>query len=339
MSLDHRLKQSLDQHFKELSRQIEWTNLAVKFQTYIDLLTFTLEEQTRVANSTYEQKKLWAVQALIPGNFYGLPFWLEQYDKMMQGEGHLKQEKPLMQLYMETRWKDEEACNDGYWNDIEVLWLLTQVTQIRGHLAILNAEHIVGDDMTIPDINARALMEERKLSQEKLSGSITCPSFKVENTLNLHKCEEGNLGFGLIPSNSPIKLQCQPGYYGTAKYISCPTKEAPQTAKCEACNCDPTGSESELCDDITGKCTCKAGFYGDKCETPNCQGKWDSWSTCACGSGQTHSRSWLFDHAANANVHCEEVKEEKACFSGCCQGEFACGGQSCIDGQKECDYA
>ena len=44
------------------------------------------------------------------------------------------------------------------------------------------------------------------------------------------------------------------------------------------CNCDRNGSENENCDD-TGKCFCKTGFVGNKCNTcakkffgPQCQG-------------------------------------------------------------------
>ena len=100
--LDNRLTDSLDQHFSQLSHQIEWTHLAVRFQTYIDLLTFTLEEQTRTSNMTDKDSRLWALQAMRPGHSYGLSFWLDQYDMMMTGEGHLRAEKPLLRLFMES---------------------------------------------------------------------------------------------------------------------------------------------------------------------------------------------------------------------------------------------
>ena len=274
----------------------------------------------------------------MPGNFYGLPFWLEQYDMMMRGEGHLRPEKPLLQLYMETRWQSALTCDDSYVQDVEALWLLTQVTQIRGHLAILNAEQILGDDTPIPNINARALMEERKAAQEKLSGAITCSSFQVANALNLHKCEASHLGFGLIPFIAAIELQCQPGYYPNKKLVTCPTETIPQEAKCEACNCDLTGSKNTECDDITGKCSCKDGFYGDKCENRNCDGHWDSWGLCDCGSNQTQNRSWLFTHSSTADGHCQTQEEEQECFSQCCDGQFDCGGSTCLEGSVECNY-
>ena len=48
----------MEQHSHKLLLQIEWTNLAVKFQTHIDKLTYILKEQNRVANETQEEKLL-----------------------------------------------------------------------------------------------------------------------------------------------------------------------------------------------------------------------------------------------------------------------------------------
>ena len=49
-----------------------------------------------------------------------------------------------------------------------------------------------------------------------------------------------------------------------------------------ACECDPDGSTSEICDKSSGKCDCKDSVVGDKCTQcstehwgfPNCQGEW-----------------------------------------------------------------
>ena len=63
----------MEEHSHKLSQQIEWTNLAVKFQTHIDKLTYILEEQNRVANETHEQKLLWAMQAMSRSRITALP--------------------------------------------------------------------------------------------------------------------------------------------------------------------------------------------------------------------------------------------------------------------------
>ena len=52
VDLDTLLRSSLDKHFKQLSQELEWTQLAVKYQSYIDLLMYTLDAQARVANGT-----------------------------------------------------------------------------------------------------------------------------------------------------------------------------------------------------------------------------------------------------------------------------------------------
>ena len=338
VSLDELLNQSLERNFHEPSQQIEWTSLAVKFQTYIDLLTFSLMEQQRVEQDTQGQKVIWALQAMKPGNFYGLPFWLEQYNEMMTGQGHLRPDKPLLQLYMETRWRG--TCDESYVQDVKALWTLTQTTQIRGHLAILNAEQILKSQTEVPNINARALMEERKEVQTRLSGQITCSSFDIANTLNLAKCEASNLGFGLIPSSSVIELECAPGFHPSSAFVTCPTEESPQTASCQACNCDPVGSVDNNCQGVEGQCQCKDGFYGVKCETANCDGEWEPWrpAICPCGSGKTQTRGWNLVFDDNADEHCEALQESRTCFTGCCEGQFDCGGETCLAANQECDY-
>ncbi|CAG9823408.1 unnamed protein product [Phaedon cochleariae] len=52
--------------------------------------------------------------------------------------------------------------------------------------------------------------------------------------------------------------KCKPDHYGE-----------PSLSNCKACECDPIGSISKQCDNITGQCECKDKFTGrtcDKCE-------------------------------------------------------------------------
>lgn len=32
------------------------------------------------------------------------------------------------------------------------------------------------------------------------------------------------------------------------------------------CNCDTSGTEPNICDDINGECICKSGFGGSRCD-------------------------------------------------------------------------
>ena len=323
--------------FQELSNKIEWTQLSVKYQSYIDLLTFTLEEQKRVAAGSDTEKTNWALKAMTPNSFNGLDFWLTKYDTMMQGDAHLRQDKPLLQLYKETRW--EGKCDKGYTDDVEALWVETQVTQIRGHLAMMNAQDLLADNPAIVQIDAKRLMGTRKKEQQVMSGKITCSSFNVENTLNLEACEESHLGFGLIPKAADVELVCKPGYYPTQATVRCPVDGQDQTASCQACNCDPEGSISNTCADFTGTCQCKEGFYGDKCDSRDCKGHWGAWSRCPCGASKTQSRNWVvtteqYGHGSR----CVKTQETRSCFSGCCSYQFQCGHNHCIPKTKECDY-
>lgn len=60
----------------------------------------------------------------------------------------------------------------------------------------------------------------------------------------------------------------------------------------QLCNCDPRTAESRQCDLITGQCTCKADYTGDKCDQcssgfynhPNCQ-------LCLCSADGTDPSS------------------------------------------------
>lgn len=48
--------------------------------------------------------------------------------------------------------------------------------------------------------------------------------------------------------------RCKPEHYGNAS-----------TLNCKACECDPIGSISKQCDNVTGQCLCKERFIGRTC--------------------------------------------------------------------------
>ena len=177
------MRESVDKKFKALSKELEWTKLAVKYQSYIDLLIYTLEEEERLANATDLEKRNWALEALRPGAAQGLAFWLKQFHMMMVGDGHLRQEKPLIQMFMEDEW--EGRCSATYAEDVKALWPMTQATQIRGHLAPIHAQQILVDHPLVNHVDALQLMKEREKIQLEVSGQTSCPAFLVNHTLSL----------------------------------------------------------------------------------------------------------------------------------------------------------
>ncbi|XP_078586126.1 netrin-G2-like, partial [Branchiostoma floridae x Branchiostoma japonicum] len=54
--------------------------------------------------------------------------------------------------------------------------------------------------------------------------------------------------------------ECRPGYYRDA------TKEITAHDVCKACDCNPMGSRHDKCNATTGKCQCKDGADGMRCD-------------------------------------------------------------------------
>lgn len=50
--------------------------------------------------------------------------------------------------------------------------------------------------------------------------------------------------------------KCKEGFYGD-----------PLNGKCEPCECDPIGSKSKSCNNVTGQCECKDLFIGRTCNS------------------------------------------------------------------------
>ena len=66
--------------------------------------------------------------------------------------------------------------------------------------------------------------------------------------------------------------RCELGYYGN------PTNAG---EKCEPCSCNPHGAVSDVCDPVTGRCTCREGITGRACN--QCQPRYalvDGICTC-----------------------------------------------------------
>lgn len=71
-----------------------------------------------------------------------------------------------------------------------------------------------------------------------------------------------------------------------------------------ACDCDPSGTEGDVCDKNTGQCLCRDGFAGRRCDQcderfygyPNCR-------ACACNA------------KGSANLQCDITTGECECHA------------------------
>ncbi|KAK3105907.1 hypothetical protein FSP39_008362 [Pinctada imbricata] len=91
---------------------------------------------------------------------------------------------------------------------------------------------------------------------------------------------------------------------------------------CNPCECDVTGASSLQCSE-DGKCTCKTGFRGQKCDTRDCvMSQWQGWSACACGPRRykTRVRS-IQQQQYGKGKACGSASETAECNIPCVCGE------------------
>ena len=110
-----------------------------------------------------------------------------------------------------------------------------------------------------------------------------------------------------------------------------------QSKQCKPCTCYAIGSTSLDC--RQGRCSCKPGFAGPKCNDKDCvmsSWRWDS--QCQCGPGKTRSRSrHVVEHPHGKGKRCgintKTVPCNKKCQ--CAQHEFGpfCENRHCAVGQ------
>ena len=88
--------------------------------------------------------------------------------------------------------------------------------------------------------------EGKQTRQRECRGQYGCKDGDILVEMNGQDTDERRCD----PANPPCK--CDDGYFGYPN--------------CQACDCDGQGSQSNNCDN-NGKCSCKDGFTGDKCDS------------------------------------------------------------------------
>ena len=98
----------------------------------------------------------------------------------------------------------------------------------------------------------------------------TC-EFVVDHSINANCSGKGRY----VTAQMTINTKCEVGYFVHGSPIA---KCGDNSSTCEPCACNEEGRVNETCEDMSGRCTCKEGYYGLKCEEKDCKLlEWGSW--------------------------------------------------------------
>lgn len=131
---------------------------------------------------------------------------------------------------------------------------------------------------------------------------------------------------GLQGVNLALRSQLGQNETNLNSLLTC-LKTAKNSNICKQCNCDPIGSKSTICDKLTGRCSCKIGYSGAKCnqcsigyynitgvsETLKLQTNRSSLSERYCAECGECFNQWhrniatLKEHSVNAIKHTHEL--------------------------------
>ena len=101
--------------------------------------------------------------------------------------------------------------------------------------------------------------------------SITC-ELKVSHSINADCSGDGRY----VTPSMIVTTKCEDAYFVQGSRIA---RCGDNSSTCQPCACSQEGSVNSSCEEMTGKCTCKPGYFGLKCERVECiKGEWGSWT-------------------------------------------------------------
>ncbi|KAM8757559.1 laminin subunit beta-3 isoform 1-T2 [Acanthopagrus schlegelii] len=130
----------------------------------------------------------------------------------------------------------------------------------------------------------------------------------VEGTVNGGQCDDSTGSCQCkVNVEGPRCDRCKRGYHSLS--VSNPLG-------CSKCSCSPVGSQSDICDPVTGQCPCRPHFHGLTCEECS-KGYWKPFPSGRC-------ESCSCDPTRSYSDTCDQV-------SGQCQCRPGFGGRTCTE--------
>ncbi|KAK3106563.1 hypothetical protein FSP39_022637 [Pinctada imbricata] len=179
-------------------------------------------------------------------------------------------------------------CSAEYKLILDKVYKQLLLLQFQGYILWIHALKLLNRDTSfVVRQYKKAINKQREFFERK-----TC-QIKIDNSLNFNDCTNGYY----IYSGMKVEVKCAENYY--------------------------INRSSSLHCSVDGKCTCKAGFRGQKCDTRDCvMSQWQGWSACACGPRRykTRVRS-IQQQQYGKGKACESARETAECNIPCVCGE------------------
>ena len=334
-NLESSMQRKFDQLSRKVTNQFQWANFITMYKNAIQRIEYLSHRFERLPKEHKDKKglqeggKKLAKAALEVDT--GIRKALYQLNNLLVGKVNkpVLNHKPVLLAFMESRSKAGEPCTPSYKKRVDNYWKQLLLLQQIGYMVWAQACEFAGKKSDIVS-STYANRIKKQMSAIKKG---TC-QYDIRNSINVH-CNKHYLHPGMT-----IENRCKRNYY---VYRSVQTSCTNKRSSCSACYCYRLGSRSQQCNNIHGKCSCKHGFYGKKCNNRNCV--WHRWSPyghclrCGYGAKKARRRSIKVTALGSGNRCHGPVVLYAPCFKGCCRYQFHCSNRrKCIRGSYKCDY-
>ncbi|XP_063397174.1 uncharacterized protein LOC134681467 [Mytilus trossulus] len=228
-------------------------------------------------------------------------------------------QEPILEKFILRNFDKYQGCSSAYKKLVDSFWQGIQIMQLRGYLSWLQTLNYLSK----PTSQVLKMYSERLQSQLTIMNNITC--FPEVSLTPITNCNDGYY----ITQNIPLSAICKSGYYR----VGLPEFNCQQTLpKCTFCNCNKIGSTSTACNNESGICSCKKGYYGTKCDSKDCVWSiWNGWATCnkPCNYGSQKRFRSIIVHPFGKGQCLGNSSESRRCIFKCCEKYYSPHGNGC----------